>query len=414
MRLQPTSSVRERAQALLDAIAVRDGALRCYVEIDGNAVLREAERLDAVPPERRGALHGEALAVKDLIDVAGLPTRAGSSFFRRDPREDAPVVARLRAAGALVIGKTNTHEFAWGITTDNPHFGRTANPHDPARTAGGSSGGSGAAIAAGLADIALGTDTLGSVRTPAALCGVCGIRPATGMLPSDGIVPLAPGLDAPGPLARDVAGVRRAYEALTGAALRPAAAPRRVARVRGGRWETVAPAVRDALDALASRLAAHGTIVEDVTWWDDELIEAVTTVQMRAAARVHAPLIAVNRERYGEDVRGRIERALTVTDADARAAQKIIQNARASWRSALAGFPCVLAPAAGDEAPLAPVPESFRGEIIPLVTPASAFALPALAVPCGTGTYGMPLGVQVIGADPDPAPVFALGDLIAR
>jgi Asp-tRNA(Asn)/Glu-tRNA(Gln) amidotransferase A subunit family amidase len=212
-------TVTERARALLSRIAAVDARLRCYVAVDEAQVLREAARLDAVEPGARGPLHGLSLAVKDLIDVAGLPTRAGSSFFRRDPQRDAPVVAALRAAGALVIGKTNTHEFAWGITTENPHFGRTANPWDDARTVGGSSGGSAAAVAAGLADIALGSDTLGSIRIPAALNGISGVRPATGALPLDDIFPLALGLDTVGPFAHDLATVRRTYDALAGSAV---------------------------------------------------------------------------------------------------------------------------------------------------------------------------------------------------
>ncbi|MDB5028726.1 MAG: Amidase, partial [Candidatus Eremiobacteraeota bacterium] len=136
-RTPDTRTIAERASALLARIRETDDQLRCYVAVDEGAVMREAARLDAVPPPSRGPLHGRTLAVKDIIDVAGLPTRAGSSFFRRDPQRDAPAVAALRAAGALVIGKTNTHEFAWGITTENPHFGRTGNPWDPARTAGG-------------------------------------------------------------------------------------------------------------------------------------------------------------------------------------------------------------------------------------------------------------------------------------
>ena len=172
------TSVRERARALLERIRAVDAVLHCYVAVDEDGVLREAARLDAVPADERGALHGVSLAVKDIIDVAGLPTRAGSSFFRRDPVRDAPAVAVLRAAGALVIGKTATHEFAWGITTENPHFGRTGNAWDPARTPGGSSGGSGAAVAAGLAEIALGIGMLayGALVTLAVMRGSWFVR----------------------------------------------------------------------------------------------------------------------------------------------------------------------------------------------------------------------------------------------
>ena len=398
----------ERARALLGRISTLDAQLHCYVAIDEEAVLREAERLDAVPIGERGALHGLALAVKDLIDVAGLPTRAGSSFFRRDPQHDAPVVAALRRAGALVIGKTNTHEFAWGITTDNPHFGRTANPWDSARIVGGSSGGSGAAVAAGLADIALGTDTLGSIRIPAALNGISGLRPATGALPIDDIFPLAIGLDTVGPFARDLATVRRTYDVLSGTAV-PGGTVRRACRLRGGKWDRVEPEVGAALDAAVTALRAGGVVVDDVTWWDDALVGAVAAIQQRAAARTHAPFFPEHRAEYGDDVRARVTYALTVTQEAETAARAMLAKSRAGWETATHGYEVALAPAVGREAPLAPAAPSFRDETIPLVTPASGFGLPAAAVPIGFGPAGMPLGMQLIAVGGDASAAFDLG-----
>ena len=402
------ANVTDRALALLARIGTVDAQLRCYVAVDEAAVLREAARLDAIEPAARGPLHGWTLAVKDIIDVAGLPTRAGSSFYRRDPEHDAPVVAALRAAGALVIGKTNTHEFAWGITTENPHFGRTANPWDPSRTVGGSSGGSAAAVAAGLADIALGSDTLGSIRIPSALNGISGVRPATGTFSLDGIFPLALGLDTAGPFARDLDTVRRTYEALAGNTV-PDAAVRRACRLRGGVWDGVDAAVAAALDAAADVLRANGIVVDDVTWWDDALVHAVGVIQQRAAARVHEPYFTGHSAEYGEDVRARVAQALTVTESDESDARAVVARARASWNAATFRYDVVLAPSVGTEAPVAPVPTTFRDETIPLVTPASAFGLPAAAVPIGFGPAGMPLGMQIIAAGGDVASAFALG-----
>ncbi len=356
----------------------------------------------------RGPLHGRTLAVKDIIDVAGLPTRAGSSFFRRDPERDAPVVAALRAAGALVVGKTNTHEFAWGVTSENPHFGRTANPWDTARSPGGSSGGSGAAVAAELAEIALGTDTLGSIRIPSALNGVCGLRPATGALPLDDIVPLALGLDTVGPFARDLATVQQLYEIMAGSPL-GAAAPRRVCRLRGGRWDAVEAPVAAALDAAAAALRAAGIVVEDVGWWDDELPAAVAVIQQRAARVLHRALFAEHQAGYGEDVRRRVAYALTVGPDEERAARQLVARSHAAWDAATAGYDAALAPAAGSEAPRAPVAETFREQVIPLATPASAFGLPAAAAPIGFGPTGLPLGMQIVGLERDPALALALG-----
>lgn len=406
-------TVRDRAQELLSRIRAIDGRLNCYVALDEDAVLREADRLDAVPVSSRGPLHGLALAVKDLIDVAGLPTRAGSSFFRRDPAHDAPVIAALRAAGALVVGKTNTHEFAWGITTENPHFGRSANPWDLARTPGGSSGGSGAAVAAGLADIALGTDTLGSIRIPSALDGISGLRPATGALPIDDIFPLALGLDTVGPFARDLETVQRVYEVLAHATL-AATTVRRVCRLRGGRWDRVGASVSAALDAAAAVLRAEGIVVDDVAWWDDALVPAVAVVQQRAAARVHEPFFREHRDGYGEDVAGRVAHALTVTAADEAAARATIARARSTWSGATEGYDVALAASTAGEAPVSPVPASFRDETIPLVTPASAFGLPVAAVPIGFGESGLPLGMQIIALDGDASPALMLGRTFQR
>ena len=407
------TTVGERARVLIDRIHALDPQLNCYVAIDEAAMLREAARLDAIAPAARGPLHGLALAVKDLIDVAGLPTRAGSSFFRRDPQRDAPVVATLRRAGALVAGKTNTHEFAWGITTDNPHFGRTANPWNPARIAGGSSGGSGAAVAAGLADIALGTDTLGSIRIPSALNGVCGIRPAIGALPIDDIFPLAIGLDTVGPFARDLATVQRVYEVLAGVPSSDAPV-RRVCRLRGGRWDRVDAAVGAALDAAIAALRSAGAVVDEVAWWDDELIAAVATIQQRAAAKTHAPYFPERSAAYGEDVRARVAFALTVGDDAEHSAHELVATSRAGFERATSGYDVALAPTVGSEAPLAPVAPSFRDETIPLVTPASGFGLPAAAIPIGFGPNGMPLGMQVIALGGDPAVAFALGRAYQR
>ncbi len=400
-----------RAQALLERIDALNSRINAYVAIDRDAVLRDAAALDAMAPGARGPLHGTTVGVKDIIDVAGLPTRAGSSFFRRDPERDAPVVAALRAAGALIVGKTNTHEFAWGITTENPHFGRTVNPwssdgHE--RTAGGSSGGSGAAVAAGLCDVALGTDTLGSIRIPSALNGVSGIRPATGDVSIDGIFPLAIGLDTVGPLARDLATVQRAYETIAGGPVRTVRV-RRVCRLRGDRWDRIDPSVASALDAACAALRDGGVHVDDVAWWDEDLVGAVAVVQQRAAARVHDPLFAANASGYGADVRARVATALGITgeaEADARTA---IEQARASWRRATGAYDVALAPVVGVEAPIMPAAPDFRANVIPLVTPASAFGLPAAAVPAGAGPAGMPIGMQLIATTPDPAAAFALG-----
>src|SRR4029077_11908344 len=160
---------------------------------------------------------GTVVAVKDLVDVAGMVTTGGGVILPREPATaDAPVVKRLRTEGCVVVGKTNLHEWAFGVTSTNPHYGAGRNPHDLDRVAGGSSGGSAVAVAAGMCDWAIGTDTGGSIRIPASLCGVVGFKPALGSIDTNGGIPLAHSLDTLGPLAADIASTARAYSMMSG------------------------------------------------------------------------------------------------------------------------------------------------------------------------------------------------------
>src|ERR1700693_3316947 len=172
---------------------------------------------------------GPVVAVKDLVDVAGMVTTAGGIILPNEPAEhDAPVVQRIRSAGCVVVGKTNLHEFAFGVTSVNPHYGTVRNPHDPSRVAGGSSGGSAVAVAAGMCEWAIGSDTGGSIRIPGSLCGVVGFKPELGSIDTTGVVPLAWSLDTLGPMAPDVASVARAFTLMSGetVALEPVGRPR--------------------------------------------------------------------------------------------------------------------------------------------------------------------------------------------
>src|SRR5436189_3142194 len=184
------------------------------------ARIRERSELNAfisVSDERGG---GDVVAVKDLIDVKGMVTTAGAVILPNVPAaDDAPVIKRLRRAGCTIVGKANLHEFAYGVTSINPHYGTVRNPHDPARVAGGSSGGSAVAVATGMCDWAIGSDTGGSIRIPASLCGVAGFKPAFGSVDIGGVIPLSPSLDTLGPMAVDIATTARAYFMMTGEAI---------------------------------------------------------------------------------------------------------------------------------------------------------------------------------------------------
>ena len=402
-------SVVELANELLERIARIDPGVNAYVYLDRDDLLAQAQELDRelAGGRARGPLHGVPIGIKDLIDVRRQPTRAGSSFFRRDPAQDAPIVARLRAAGALITGKLNTHEFAWGITTDNPHFGRTANPWDRTRIPGGSSGGSGAAIAAGLAVAAMGSDTLGSVRIPSAYCGLSGIRPSLGSVPMDGIFPLSPSMDVAGPLARSVADAALILAVMRGAKVRAPAASAsqvRIARLRGTPWDDVEPEVTAAADAAINVLREQGVKVSELQWsCSQQLADATTTQQRGEAAAIHAPLFAAHAAGYGTDVRGRVEAALALAPEALAAARPVIARERAAFLDALHDVDAVIVPCLPFEAPLAGSETvhvrgqsmDMRAAVLPFMIPASAFGFPALALPCGFSAAGLPLSAQL-------------------
>jgi len=265
----------DTAEALLSSIAKDDLELRCFITVDREGALRAAAGSRDRHAARRalGPLDGIPVAVKDNIDMAGLPCTAGTAAFRhRIPDRDASVVERLKRAGAVILGKLNMHEAAFGGTTDNPVFGRCMNPLLPGYTPGGSSGGSGAAVAAGFCTAALGTDTMGSVRLPAAYCGIWGFKPTNGEIEANGVVPLSVTLDTVGPLARTAADLGILAEALLEPAPRshvaidvpPSLAALRVARPQQVAAVALAPAVAAAYEAFLERLAAIGAEIVSI------------------------------------------------------------------------------------------------------------------------------------------------------
>ena len=210
-------AVTERTEAALDLIERAQPALNAFITVTADAALADARIAgqELAAGVSRGPLHGVPVGIKDLIATEGVRTTAGSRILGRwVPKRDAAAVWMLRVAGAILVGKTNTHEFAFGTTNDNPHYGAVKNPWNQALTSGGSSGGSAAAVAAGLLPVALGTDTAGSIRIPAALCGAVGLKPTYGLISTRGVVPLARTLDTVGPIGRTVEDVARAMAAL--------------------------------------------------------------------------------------------------------------------------------------------------------------------------------------------------------
>jgi aspartyl-tRNA(Asn)/glutamyl-tRNA(Gln) amidotransferase subunit A len=344
------------------------------------------------------------VGVKDVIDVAGMPTTAASKVLHRVPERDAECVARLRAAGAAIAGKLNTHEFAFGALTNSPHFGPALNPWDPERTTGGSSGGSGAAVAAGLVDVALGTDTAGSIRIPAALCGVTGHRPTVGLVPTDGVVPVAWTLDAVGPLARTAAECHRAVELMTGEALPPERPVRRIGLVTR-LFEDAEPAVAAACEEAVRAL---GGDVEPVELPLHEEISTITQlVMLPEAAAVHLGWLRTRLADYGPDVRARALAGFLLPSTAYVTGRRGRNWVRSLWERELASFDLLVAPAMPMVAPrLDAVPADYRLLIMPYNSPASLLGLPVTVVPCGF-VDGLPVGLALTGRRGEDATVLA-------
>jgi aspartyl-tRNA(Asn)/glutamyl-tRNA(Gln) amidotransferase subunit A len=351
----------------------------------------------AVPNE---APAGIPLAVKDLIDTAELVTTYGSAIFRDHiPERTATSVTRLQETGYGVVGKTNLHEFAYGITSDNPHFGAVVNPLDPSRIPGGSSGGNGAALAAGPCEVALGTDSAGSIRLPAACCGVVGYKPTWGLLPADGVFPLAPSFDTVGPMATKVAGCVASMRAL------------------GIGTDTTADDVRAALawtehaDPLVrTRVEEAAALLPGVERIDFPLPGDLNPAFQAEAADVHRDLFAEHADSYGENVRTKIERCLAVTDAEHERASRRRSEYRERAEEALDRRDLLLCPTLASVPPPATVDElAVRAELIQFTFPFNALGWPALALPAGTAEDGLPASVQLVGRPGDDAMVLAAG-----
>jgi aspartyl-tRNA(Asn)/glutamyl-tRNA(Gln) amidotransferase subunit A len=324
------------------------------------------------------------------------------------PAETAEAVRRLEAAGYVDVGKTNLHEFAYGTTSENPHFGTVPNPLAPRRIAGGSSGGSAAALAAGLADAALGTDSGGSIRIPAACCGVVGFKPSYGLVPMLGCFPLAPSFDHAGPMARDVARCAAMMTALAPNFEPPVEVELSDLEVGVAWLEHADPKVRERIERAAAVFPHARTL---------ELPQAhkIGAAFRGEVADVHRELFLEHSESYGENVRTKIERCLALTEAeyDASAAER--ERYRERLLEAAAGVDLVLTPTLVCVAPPAPAEElAIRDKLTFLTLPFNAGGWPALALPCGAAEHGLPASVQLAAPPGEDARVLAAGAALER
>jgi aspartyl-tRNA(Asn)/glutamyl-tRNA(Gln) amidotransferase subunit A len=350
---------------------------------------------------------GISLAVKDLLDTAGLTTTYGSALFvDHVPAQSAVAVERLEAAGYANVGKTNLHEFAYGTTSENPHFGTVPNPIAPGRIAGGSSGGSAAALAAGLADTALGTDSGGSIRIPAACCGVVGLKPSYGLVPSDGCFPLAPSFDHVGPMARTVSECASMLEALVPGFVRGTLESLDDLSV-GVAW------VGEAEPLVAARVteaAARFPLRRELDWPRP----SIDALFMHEVAEVHRELYAENAELYGQDVAAKIELCLSVSDAEASHAAQARDGYRERCSELLDGVDLLLTPTLLRVAPAVGIgDEALRGMLTRNTLPFNTLGWPALALPCGPADDGLPASIQLTGPPGSDALVLAAGELLS-
>jgi len=344
-------------------------------------------------PTRDGPLRGLRLAVKDIVDVAGLPTGAGHPDWLAThpvPQRSAPVVDRITDAGAVIVGKTYTDEFAYSMFGSNAHYGTPVNPAAPGHLPGGSSSGSAVAVAAGLADIGLGTDTAGSVRIPASWCGLYGLRPTHDRASREGIVALAPSFDVPGLLCAGLATLRLAATAmLDGVGV---ADPAPGLRVPPDVWSLAETAVATALRPAVDRLGLP--LDERPLDLPDGYVDAFAVVQGREFWRAHGDWVTAHRPRFGPGVSRRVEAAAGRTAEDEAAAQRVLR----ATREVLTQVGVLVLPSTPTPAPPDPpegVPE-LRRRMLALETIASIGGLPAVSVPV-TDVDGLPVGLCLVG-----------------
>jgi aspartyl-tRNA(Asn)/glutamyl-tRNA(Gln) amidotransferase subunit A len=410
----------EVTRAHLARIERLDAKLNAFLLVTADRALAEAAAAgrEIAVGQNRGPLHGVPMALKDLFDTAGVRTTAGSKILAQNvPARDAAVVERLRAAGLVLLGKTNMHEFAFGTTNDNPHYGPARNPWDLERSPGGSSGGSGAALAAGLCAVSLGTDTGGSIRIPAGACGVVGLKPTLGRVSRRGVTPLAWSFDTVGPLTRTVEDSARLLNAIGGpdaedesCAARPAEDfARDLERGAGGLtlgvpcdwfFEGVEPGIGAAARDAIAVLEREGARLVEVSL--SGMADAHTAHHAILAAEAAAFHGAWLRERpgdYGSDVRRGLELGQLIPAVDYVNARRVQAITRATFRAALAAADVLVTPCL-PQAPLRVGEAMSREPAVAwnrLLTPVNLAGYPSISVPCGFDGAGMPVGLQIIG-----------------
>jgi aspartyl-tRNA(Asn)/glutamyl-tRNA(Gln) amidotransferase subunit A len=404
-QLSPVDLLRE----CLDKIEQFNPSLNAFITVTADSALKEAQRAEREISSGNwcGPLHGIPIGLKDLIDTAGVKTTAASAMFRdRVPTEDSDVVKKLKSVGAVLIGKQNLHEFAYGGSSLISHFGPVRNPVNPEVIAGGSSGGSATAVALGMCYGAIGTDTAGSIREPAAFCGVVGLKPSNGLVSLKGIIPLSPSLDCAGPITRNVEDAAILLDAITGTngayqqAVSGGARSFVLGVPRNYFFEDLDPEVRDATDRAIAQLSTAVSEIREI----DVPVPTDRSVQGYETYAYHREMIARSPELYDPETLRRVSSGEKITAADYQTALQQLKKTRAEVSELFREIDVLLTPTtpvpASNVSELMKDPALLRpAEMLMLrnTRPVNVWGLPAISVPCGFTSHGLPIGLQIMG-----------------
>ncbi len=413
LRARKVSSL-ELVEESLKRIAVQQDRLNAFITVTADSARGRAKEMDTelAGGLDRGPLHGIPIAHKDLVMIRGVRTTAGSKILADFvPDEDAVVATKLEEAGAVSVGKTGLHEIAYGITSTNPHYGAVRNPRDPERIPGGSSGGSGAAVAADLVFMATGTDTGGSIRIPSSYCGTVGLKPTYERVSRRGVIPLSMTMDHIGPMTRTVRDAAIAFQAMAespsgfvpgaDASLRET----RIGVPRNFYFDALDAEVAAALRGAVQTAAALGARVVDVTVPDMDALNTVGRVLLGVEASANWRPHWQRRADFGDDVRALLDQGRLISGVDYVDAQRLRRIYAGQFSELWEQVDCLIVPATPTAAPkigqttieIAGKTEDVRLASTRLMRPVNVLGIPSLAMPCGFTKTKLPIGMQILG-----------------